>query len=91
MKAYELIEKPENWTQEAGARDSNGCIASPTDKYAVKFCILGAILHCYPENLIMACGEQYDKIHNALNTSIASFNDTHTHKECYELLKKLDI
>lgn len=42
MKAYQLIEKPENWTQKVDARDISGLRVNPNRSEAISFCILGA-------------------------------------------------
>lgn len=41
--ARNLIEKPENWTQRAFARDSNGRITDHTSESAICWCASGAL------------------------------------------------
>lgn len=93
MKAYQLIEKPENWTQHCCARDEKG-VSILDFKFAFSFCMLGAILHANPDTFM----EDEKKVCLAIDAdyfeavqTISSFNDSHTHIECYELLKKLDV
>jgi hypothetical protein len=50
MKAHELIDSPEKWTQLAQARNAHGAEVSYWDRNAVCWCALGAILKAYPGN-----------------------------------------
>lgn len=47
MKIYELLEKPESWTQGVSARDKNGKYTATSSKDAVCWCLAGAIMRCY--------------------------------------------
>lgn len=89
MKAWQLIEKPENWCRGVNAKDKDGNSVKPGSPDAVSFCILGAIIQCYG-----LCNHRSiaSKVEEKLNNgSMAIFNDTHTHAEVLALLKELDV
>ena len=48
MKVSELLDSPEKWTQQAGARDRHEAAASYDSVRAVKWCLSGALCKCYP-------------------------------------------
>lgn len=48
MKILELLEPPENWTKCALARSSTGASVEPMDPNAKCWCLVGAIMYCYP-------------------------------------------
>jgi hypothetical protein len=81
--ARKLIEKPRAWTKGAPAKDKRGEFVSPMDKRAVCWCALGAV-----ERIARAIGSKSDVensahyfLYCAIRTSIAEYNDTHTHKQ----------
>lgn len=78
------IEKPENWTQGAFARDSRGN-ASLLGRHgnACSWCALGAILVLFEPNLEMNKEESLamNALECAVGGSVMRFNDTHTHAE----------
>lgn len=87
MKAYQLIEKPENWTIKVCARDKNGKNVSHEDSSAYCFCMLGALMRLYP-----SCDGSYgivrDKVASVISNGdneydpaiiVGMFNDSHTH------------
>jgi hypothetical protein len=43
MKAYELLDSPEKWTQGAMARNADGDVVAVTSPKAVRWCLAGAI------------------------------------------------
>lgn len=47
MKAWELLDSREKWTQHAMARKVGGEIVFPNDKRAACWCAMGAIEKCY--------------------------------------------
>jgi hypothetical protein len=84
------IEKPENWTQGAGARDANGFAISVHSDLAVSWCIGGAIVAsaaCDPSNEIEAANILQRAI---LGGSIPEFNDAPKRKH-KEVLAAFDI
>jgi hypothetical protein len=90
MRVRQLIEKPENWTQKAYARDANGRPLDPEgegddikyakDEKATCWCLNGAGFKCgIDENALRdALGFDGDFSHD--------WNDTHTHAEVLSLL-----
>ena len=91
MKAHELIKNPENWTKNSYAKDCSGKPINPDDEQAFCYCMDGALQKVYG-----FLSSEYFEARNraALLTQpqvLQDFNDTHTHAECYELLRKLDI
>lgn len=80
MKAYDLIK--------ASAKDKNGRVISSKHPDAVRFCALGAIEKCYPEDDgLMA----YRKLAAKIDYSVATWNDSVDHSDVVAVLKGLDI
>lgn len=80
--ARDLIAKPENWTQDDFARAADGSGVAPHSDEAVCWCSLGAINKVSPpveDNQTKKLAKIL--LRNAMGTSIAAFNDTHTHEE----------
>lgn len=90
MKAYQLLSKPEKWTQGVPARDRNNECCDPLHKDAVSWCLIGAINKCYPST------SEWDRTIQLLQRTvghIATFNDSpkRTYMEIVSILKELDI
>lgn len=98
MKAYELLDSPEKWTQQTLARDINGMATSPRGYDACSFCLVGAIERCYnvPSKDMLAIIQLVEdelKVQAPGFEFIGQWNDApdRTHEEVVDLLKKLDI
>jgi hypothetical protein len=79
---YALIEKPENWTQEAFAKTADGDAVNSDDADAVCWCIRGAFIRCH--------GWPKASLADALGVvSVIGFNDAENrkHAEVLALLK----
>ncbi len=91
MKAYELLNSPEKWTQGAYARDKYNETISSESPAAVKWCVHGAITKCYGR--AGAKGEEcmMRLIHQ--KGSVSRWNDSRltTWEEVRATLKELDI
>lgn len=87
--ARKRIEKPENWTQGALARDSRGN-ASLLGRHgnACSWCALGAMLVSFEDPNLKMNKEESVVAMNALEEAVGgcvmTFNDTHTHAEVLE-------
>lgn len=93
MKAYELLSKPGVWTKGCYARDMDGHIVAPTDSGAVRFCIVGAVVHVYPYQKRKALNI-FPRVERAMKCKhMTSWNDTpeRTLQEVVALLRKLDL
>ena len=101
MKMYELLEKPENWTQRANARDANGRDISSYHPDAVCWCLFGAVNKCYgitPERqnvevkLIHSLQVAPTQERRGYGSYIV-WNDAkeRTHQEVLDLCRELDI
>jgi hypothetical protein len=87
------IEKPENWTRRANARNLDGHAVSAVSGFAASWDANGACLSvaddwwaCPAVNALrnaIAAIEPHSKI-----TSLAGFNDTHTHAEVIALFDR---
>ena len=66
MKAYELLDLPEAWCQEAPAEDREGNKVAALDRRAVKWCVLAAVQKTYPSS---QWGEAMDCLLRALSVS----------------------
>jgi hypothetical protein len=100
MKAYNLINKPQKWCKNYEALDNQGNPVNPINMSACRFCLLGAITRCYQDDDIRK--EIYKKLIQINNLSskyhysepediLAEFNDEHTHKDVYSLLRKANV
>lgn len=79
IAARKLIEKPENWLQGMMAANGDGVWVPPSAPMAVKFCALGAIQRIAGE---FRAGPVNDAVRLAAKTtSLALFNNTHSHAE----------
>lgn len=94
MKAYELLEKKENWTKgwfHRNKAESPLCKTEVNDPLSCSHCLLGALKVCYPND------DTYtDKkllIRQKTDQELTAWNDDpkRTHEEVYNLLKQLDI
>lgn len=97
MKAWELLDGPEKWTQGEGARDENGVPVYYNAKNAVCWCLMGALAKCYG-SLTPDWYAAVDKVNDALtqkhkNILVIKWNDdpNRTWQEVHDLLKELDI
>lgn len=92
MKAWQLIDSPEKWTQKSFARTDGGSDVSVFSSYAVCFCAYGALTRCYPgesdyQNAVA-------KLRKAVpHGYVAGWNDAkgRTWQEVHAVLKELDI
>lgn len=95
MKAYELIDSPEKWSQRVSYRDANGKYCDRLD--AVSFCAIGAIYSAYISEPIGVLNAVEDKIREHLRSHgwsfISKWNDDpeRTWKEVFDTFKELDI
>jgi hypothetical protein len=96
MKIKELLAKPISWTQGAYARDKDGNGVHIKSKFAISFCLLGAIEYCY--DTVPECITILNKIRKELGidqftTWNTAWNDApeRTHKDILDLVTKLDI
>lgn len=87
MKAYQLIEKPQDWTTGTYAKDKDGNECDPQGQHAICFCVMGAFKRCYGHEW----GAPYDTFISSIKEGAAHFNDTHTHAEVLAKLKELDL
>lgn len=86
MKAWQLIEKPENWTRSAVARDAKRFPCRAKFEGATCWCALGALIKAEVPD------EGVARLHDKLGEfSVPVWNDTHTHAEVLAVLKELDI
>ncbi len=102
-RVYKLIEKPENWTQGAAARDKNGdVVRSPMavlaeeaqSPDACQWCVIGAFAKLglakdweIPTEILMPEIAIGPIKHGYELGGVGVFNDTHTHAEVLQLLK----
>ena len=92
MKIYELLDKPEKWTQNHWAKDSNGNVAGSEESRPVCWCIWGACQTCYRDSLSFKT--VWEKLNSKLiKKSPISWNDDPERKweDVYNLCKELDI
>ena len=91
MKVAELLAKPENWTQGAHARDSEGRAVHWKSPEAVCWCLEGATLRCYPD---ASFREAEERLIDAVESwDYQYWNDRHgrTHAQVIALVQKAGI
>ena len=96
MKAHELLDSPEKWTQRTAARDSENRSVHPDNPEACSFCLIGAICKCYnPDEAITVRSKVRDYLWDKHRhcTSIPDWNDDDARcwGEVFTLLVELDI
>lgn len=90
MKAYELLDSREKWCQGYTALDKQGNVVWSASEDACAYCIVGAVLRCYPRD---QQSTTFDKLSNVLQRGASTWNDApeRTWEEVHALLKRLDI
>lgn len=93
-KARELISDPNHWTKNTFARDHHGNFSDPKSPNTTCWCSLGA-LKKYTSTDSREYFEAVNQLEEALLeltnygwTSIAAFNDAHTHEQVLEIFDK---
>lgn len=84
VKARKLISKPERWCKFSLAYDASGNTIYPTCRGAVKWCSIGAIRKVSKSYAVPECNF-IARLWRC--SSIAVFNDSHTHRQ---VLAKFD-
>lgn len=93
MKAYELLDSPEKWCQKFYALTADGEDAFGWNEGTCKWCMLGAIQHCYSSHDRQ---EAVIRLYATLNKKYGTndpigFNDTHTFEEVRQVLIDADV
>ena len=95
MKAYQLLEKPDSWTQVFFARDKNGEDVDLDSPQACKWCLMGAINRCYKycETREKVTTQIFEYFNSKGIFSVTKWNDApeRKHEEVVGVLKELDI
>ncbi len=92
MKAWQLIQRPENWCRHASARAAAGNAVNSDDPTAVQWCAVGAIWRIYGYNTTEGTEVTMRLGRNLKNCgSIGHWNDTSDHAEIVRVLRELDI
>jgi hypothetical protein len=79
LEARALIAKPENWTQQAVARDRFGNGTSVLAENAISFCALGAL--CRAHGNEMWAGRAFTPLSEEMRPNIPTFNNSRTHAD----------
>ena len=87
-KAYELIEKPENWCTGALYKNKYGTVSSEDEAYS--YCAAGAINTSYCRD--HKVNATMRKLQSHLkDVNLIRWNDNSDHETVYKTLKMLDI
>lgn len=73
MKMCELLNR-ETWTQGVYARDADGKQVSVNSTMAVKFCLIGALVRCYPDDRTDLYEQLYGRLGNR-ELTLTGWND----------------
>jgi hypothetical protein len=96
MKAYELLDSPEKWTQGSHARSASGDERGANDADACRWCIAGAFRKCYSDDFGLYTPEGLAAIKRVrglvLENDLVSWNDdpNRTFEQVREALIKAD-
>ena len=94
MKIRELLSDESKWIQGAYAIDAKGRTVHPQDPRAERWCLLGAVSHCYRD------GEEREQIKDRIGSEfrlplsgyeVANWNDWADFSEVKALVDRLDI
>lgn len=93
MKIKELLNTRKRWTQGTYAKTARGMRVPPTSLFAVKWCLLGAAQHCYPDQAERS--KALEAIRELLpedcRGQVDQFNDSTTFPKVKALLKKANV
>jgi hypothetical protein len=92
----DLLRDPSKWTKKVFAKTATGNITYPNVPDAVCWCVMGAIVKCYPNHnkQIEAVVKLKKLVPNPPDPNkdeVVYFNDHATHKELITLLEKAQI
>lgn len=93
MKAYELLDSPEKWTQKIWAKDSLGDPCMWNQPSACCWCLHGAVSRCYQHDWPL-CEIMLDTLVGKIpGKDLWGWNDApeRTYEEVVGLLRELDI
>ena len=92
VKVHELLSSPDSWTKYVMARNNDYYTVQPNSTEAVRWCILGAIYHCYGGRTNDAGILAVIKISQTVGV-ISTWNDApdRTYEDVRDLCLKLDI
>jgi hypothetical protein len=79
------IERPENWTRDAEARNYYGDRVDRYDPDAVCWCLLGALGSVSPFEVEIRWSAE-DVLERVIDDNVPDFNDSHTHAEVLDAL-----
>lgn len=103
MKIKELYSDPSKWAKYHLAQNKNGGTISPSDKDAVRFCLIGALIRCYRDKKYFWEKEspyetafyklKYEIESHPNKFGISDYNDSvgTTFEDIKKLVEKLDI
>jgi len=92
MTVLELLSDPARWAQGAFARDAYGRACASYNPQATSWCLAGAVRHVLGRD-----GWIYDTALSSLRARIAPgdnislFNDSHSHKDVLDIVRKAGI
>lgn len=91
----QLLSGPEHWIQGTYAALANGVSTTTTDKHATRFCLLGALRHCYPSTAD-ASSAAWDRLASRFNGQLYDsirWNDAseRTFADVHALIQELNL
>jgi hypothetical protein len=89
LKIKELLADPNRWTQHAPARDAEGACTLSFHPDAVKWCLSGALDHCYPDYQERHTIRR--RLFKMAGRALYAFNDNATHHEVLKLVTDADV
>ena len=95
MTMQELLTTEDQWTQGAYARDAEGRACAVGYTFVCRWCLVGAIHRCYPQDLglaVIAAITDAMGLYNLMD-NLVEWNDEpeRTFAEVRELIERLDV
>lgn len=98
MKVKDLLYSPTKWLKNSFAKDENGKVCHSTDDQAACWCVMGAIIRCYPTKNPDDYNRYCDILDSILeeiapHTTISVWNDmdTTSFEDMRKVIEKLNI
>jgi len=91
MKAWELLSDRSKWTRGAYARTADGEWCSSWSEIAVRWCAVGAINRCYPDQWDRLNAKLKVREKTADNDELSKLNDAGEYDAVLAILKEADV
>lgn len=91
MKVKDLLNSRARWTRGKCARDKHGHGVEPLSPRACRWCLIGAIDKCYPEDNGQIFRKIVDGISPVTGECLSGWNDRVGFEQVRDLVRRLDV